>query len=123
MSDTANSRQDYLSPKDGIDLAKASPHPDLSAKHADWAVDHLVKSNSTTDSRERELEVRLAQAYATLSLRDKLDELNATIKLAVSQVLGSQATLNENVKQAAQHLHRDAQELKRHLRVIEGEAA
>ena len=81
MSETANMRQDYRQPKEGIDLAANSAWPDMSARNADAALLHLVAAaDGTRDSRDREHELRLAQIYATLSLRDKVDELCATLK-------------------------------------------
>ena len=118
MSDTANMRQDYHRPTEGIDLAKDSPYPDQSAKHADWAMSHFVKANGHEDPSLKAVEVELAKTLATLSLRDKLDELVETIKVCTSQVLDAQRHLYSKGEQ----LHRDAQELK-HLRVVREEAA
>lgn len=80
MSATANGRQDYRNPRAGVDLAATSDFPDMSARHADHAVSALIASELAPDSREREQHLRLAQVYATLSLRDKVDELTATLK-------------------------------------------
>src|SRR3954447_26461081 len=110
-----------MKPKDGIDLSKDSPYPDQSAKHASYAVDALVRVASSSDSRERDREAVVAKAWASLSLRDKLDEINATVRLCTKQILESQAKLDQDIQTAAQHLHQDATDLKKHLRVIEGE--
>lgn len=123
MSDTANSRQDYMNPKDGIDLTKGSPYPDQSAKHAAYAVEALVRVATGKDSREQDRDAEVAKAWASLSLRDKLDELAATVRTCSAQIIESQAKLDQDVKTAAQHLHKDAHDLKTHLRVIQGEAA
>lgn len=114
---TANMRQRYKDP-DGRE--SVVHYPDLSAKHADEAVDSLVQSRRTDlDSRERERLANEALVFAILSHRDKLDEVHATIKHCTTQVLDSQETLAT----AARHLYKDAKEIKAQLHVIQGEAA
>jgi hypothetical protein len=112
-----------MKPKDGIDLGKDSPYPDQSAKHASYAVEALVRVASSSDSREKDREAEVAKAWATLSLRDKLDEMVAVVRICTERIIDSQTTLDDHVQTAAQHLHKDAQDLKQRLRVIQGEAA
>ena len=104
MSETANMRQDYRNPREGIDLAKDSAWPDQSARHADQAVSHAIAAVTTSDSRTRESEIRLAQMYATLSLRDKVDELNQTIAGLAGHAIEVNAELSETIKKATQHV-------------------
>lgn len=76
-------------------------YPDLSAKHADEAVDSLVQSRRTDlDSRERERLSAEAHVFAILSLRDKLDEFHATIKHVAGQSIETNAELSGTVKKA-----------------------
>lgn len=95
---TANERQRYKDP----DGREAVVHyPDLSAKHADEAVDSLVQSRRTDlDSRERERLADEAHVFAVLSLRDKLDEFHATLKVLAGQSIETHAELSGTVKKA-----------------------
>lgn len=120
MSDerTANMRHNYKAEGDN---SLNSRYTDLSAFHADNALGHLLESRrSDIDSRQKDLEVRQAQALATLSLRDKMDELNATIGRGIALLAESQADLSRRIETAAQYLHRDAVDLRQRLRVIQG---
>lgn len=97
---TANSRQNYGNP-DGRETPTA--WPDLSAKHADWALSALTESKRTDlDSRDRERLSTEAHILATLSLRDKLDELTSTLAHVIGAAIETDAELSQTIKTATQ---------------------
>ena len=99
---TANTRQ-YSKDPDGRE--SVVHYPDYSAKHADEALEALVQSHRPDlDSRERERLLGEAKVLSTLSLRDKLDEFHATLKLIVNQSIETNAELSETIKAATNHV-------------------
>ena len=63
-----------------LDEEKDTAYPDLSARHADWALSSLNRAWQATDSREKATEAMIAHTLAVLSLRDKADELVSVLK-------------------------------------------
>lgn len=58
-----------------------SDYKDVSEMHSDWAVNTIVQAGRyPMDSRAHAIAVRTAQVYATLAMRDKLDELTSVLK-------------------------------------------
>lgn len=93
------------------------------SEHADKAYEFLASAPFHGDAEMAKVMVDAARVHAELAIQDKLEELAQTIKFCTGQLLESNATLNENVKTAAQHLHADAKDLKAHLHLVHEEAA
>lgn len=91
--------------------------------HADKAYEYLNSAPFNGDAEVVKHMIRAAEVHAQLALQDKLEELGQTVKFCTNAIIESNAQLNENVKTAASHLHRDAQSLERYLRVVREEAA
>lgn len=59
-------------------IGQASKHP--SDIHADSALTHLIEAYNERDSVVKDRHVRIAEVYATLSLRDAILEWTATLR-------------------------------------------
>lgn len=91
--------------------------------HATKAYEYLSTGTFSTDPEVTKAMIDAADIHAKLAVHDKIEELSQTIKSCTNRLLDANAKLDQDVKTAAQHLHRDAAEIKQHLRLIHGEEA
>lgn len=119
MSDSARDLKRAMSEKPPTwTEARADVH------HGDKAYEYLASAKFNAGEPDMvKLYIESAHAHALLFLGDKVEEFITAMKACTEAVIESHATLDDHVQTAAQHLHRDARDLKAQLRVIQGEAA